>query len=140
MNDRGSILPLIAGAVALGVVMVFGVTTATSLVIERQRLYSLADAAATAAAESFRPDQVRSTPSGVIAPLRSGDVRRSVGEYLARAGTGAIGGVVVERAITPDGVVAQVTLSSLWKPPVVSQFFPPALRLAVSATSQPIIQ
>lgn len=140
MSDRGSILPLVAGALALGLAMIFGVTSATSLLIERARLYSLADAAATAAAESFSPGRVRLTSSGVVAPLSSVDVRRSVGEYLSLAGTGDLDALVVESATTPDGIVAEVVLSSLWSPPVVSQFFPPALRIAVSATSQVIIQ
>lgn len=140
MSERGSILPLVAGALALGLVMIFGVTSGTSLLIERGRLFSLADAAATAAAESFSPQRVRLTASGVVAPLASGDVRRSVGEYLARAGTGALEAVVIESATTPDGVVAEVTLSSLWSPPVISEFFPPTLRIAVTATSQVFIR
>jgi hypothetical protein len=140
VNERGSILPLIAGALALGLVMIFGVTSATSLLIERARLYALADAAATAAAESFAPERVRLRSSGVVAPLTSGDVRRSVGDYLSRAGTGSLEEVVVESARTPDGVVAEVVLSSAWSPPVVSEFFPPSLRISVSATSQVIIQ
>ena len=140
MNERGSILPLIAGAVALGLGMIFGVASATSLLIERARLYALADAAASAAAESFAPERVRLTSTGVVAPLSSGDVRRSVGDYLSRAGTGSLEEVVVESARTPDGVVAEVVLSSAWSPPVVSEFFPPSLRISVSATSQVIIQ
>jgi len=140
VNERGSILPLIAGAVALGLGMIFGVTSATSLLIERARLYALADAAASAAAESFAPERVRLTSSGVVAPLTSGDVRRSVGDYLLRAGTGSLEAVAVESARTPDGIVAEVVLSSAWSPPVVSEFFPPSLRISVSATSQVIIQ
>lgn len=140
MSDRGSIVPLIAGAMALGLGMIFGVTSATSLLIERARLYALADASATAAAESFSPEGVRLTSAGIRAPLSSDGVRRVVRHYLARAGTGSLTGVVIEAATTPDGLVADVTLSSLWSPPVVSEFFPPTLRIAVRATSQVFIQ
>lgn len=140
MSERGSILPLVAGAVALGLVMIFGVTSATSLLIERARLYSLADAAATAAAEAFNPANVRLTSGGIRAPLSSDDVGRSVRSYLSLVGSGSLRSVVIERATTPDGVAAEVTLSSLWSPPVVSDFFPPSLRISVTATSQVFIR
>jgi hypothetical protein len=140
VSERGSILPLVAGAVALGLVMIFGVTSATSLLIERARLYSLADASATAAAEAFNPAGVSLTARGIRAPLSAQDVDRSVRSYLLLAGGGSLRSVVIERATTPDGVVAEVTLSSLWSPPVVSDFFPSSVRLFVTATSQVFIR
>lgn len=133
-------MPLVAGALALGLGMIFGVASATSLLIERARLYALADAAATAASESFDPERVRLTAGGVVAPLSTRGVYESVADYLDRAGEGPLRGIVIESATTPDGVVAEVTLSSLWSPPVVSEFFPPALRIAVTAVSQVFIR
>ena len=43
-------LPLFGGAVILGLVIIFGISAATSLLIERQRLFALADSAALAGA------------------------------------------------------------------------------------------
>jgi hypothetical protein len=140
MSERGSILPLIGGAVALALVMIFGVTSATSLLLERHRLYSLADSAAVVAAESFSLQTVRLTGVGVEAPLTSGGVADSVENYLSRAGVGILRDVRIERALTPDGRSAEVTLSPRWSPPLVSDFFPRQLRLLANARAQVIIR
>ena len=140
MSERGSILPLIGGAVALALVMVFGVTSATSLLLERQRLYALADSAAVVASESFSLQTVRLTGVGVEAPLTSGGVLASVETYLSRAGVGVLEEVRIERALTPDGRSAEVARSSRWSPPGVSDFFPRQLRLLATARAQAIIR
>ncbi len=140
MSERGSILPLIGGAVALALVMIFGVTSATSLLLERHRLYALADSAAVVAAESFSLQTVRLTEVGVQAPLTSRGVADSVETYLSRAGVGVLKEVRIERAVTPDGRSAEVTLSSGWSPPVVSDFFPQQLRLLATARAHVIIR
>jgi hypothetical protein len=140
VKERGSILPLIGGAVALALVMVFGVTTATSLLIERQRLFALADGAAVAASESFDPRGVRSTGAGIVAPLSDAAVMGVATRYLRAVGPGSLSGLEIERAHTPDGARASVTLSSLWSPPLVSDFFPPTLRLFATASSRAFIR
>ena len=53
-------------------------------------------------------------------------------DYLGDA-VGAGKSVLVESAHTPDGWHAEVTLSSVWSPPVVSEFFPDSLRIRVEA-------
>jgi hypothetical protein len=140
VSERGSILPLVGGAVALALVMSFGVTSATSLLLERQRLYALADSAAVVAAESFSLQTVRLTGAGVEAPLTSGGVLASVETYLSRAGVGVLEEVRIEGAFTPDGRSAEVTLSSRWSPPLVSDFFPRQLRLLATARAHVIIR
>ncbi|MCF8549617.1 MAG: hypothetical protein K9G09_01790 [Pontimonas sp.] len=140
MSERGSILPLIGGAVALALVMVFGVTSATSLLLERHRLYALADSVAVVAAESFSLQTVRLTGVGVEAPLTSGGVLDSVENYLSRAGVGSLRDVKIERAHTPNGQVAEVTLSSRWSPPVISDFFPQQLQVSATARAHVIIR
>jgi hypothetical protein len=120
--------------------MTFGVTAATSLLLERHRLYALADSAAVVAAESFSLQTVRLTGAGVEAPLTSGGVLDSVENYLSRAGVGVLQDVSIERAHTPDGRVAEVTLSSAWSPPVISDFFPQQLQLLATARAQVIIR
>lgn len=120
--------------------MVFGVTSATSLLLERHRLYALADSAAVVAAESFSLQTVRLTALGVDAPLTSGGVLASVDNYLSRAGVGVLRDVRIERALTPDGRVAEVTLSSRWSPPLVSDFFPERLEVLATARAHVIIR
>ncbi|MDP4971942.1 MAG: hypothetical protein NWP95_00340 [Pontimonas sp.] len=43
-------------------------------------------------------------------------------------------------APTPDGWHAEVTLSSMWSPPVVSEFFPDTLRIRVEARAQTFLR
>jgi hypothetical protein len=140
VNDRGSMMPLLGGAAVLLLVMVFGVVGATSLLVERQRLYSLADGVAIYASENFDPAQVSRVGSQSRAPLTSGRVQQSAREFLWRVGSEGLNSVRLESARTPDGWHAEVTLSSLWSPPLVSDFFPEALRLRVDARAQTILR
>ncbi|RII87142.1 hypothetical protein DZF98_16065, partial [Clavibacter californiensis] len=55
-EDEGSILPLVIASCALGLAVILMVSAASSLYLERARLFSLADAAALAGAESFDVD------------------------------------------------------------------------------------
>ena len=139
-GETGSALPLVGGAVLLLLTIIFGVTSATSLLIERQRLYSLADAAAVFAAESFAPADVRLGASGIVAPLTNSGVYQATLLYLQSVGEGNLSEVRLDQAITPDGRRADVTLSSLWSPPIVSDFLPSIVRLSVTAHSQVFIQ
>lgn len=140
--DEGSILPLIAGYGALALVVVLLVTAATSLYIERKRLFSLADGAALVGAESFELSAVRpgSVPGESGGPrLTDADVQREVATYLSQAPTTHLTALALEAAGTQDGLSATVTLSSSWSPPVVTLFIPDGIRLEVTATARSII-
>ena len=140
MSERGSMMPLLGGAAVLLLVMVIGVAGATSLLVERQRLFSLADGAAIYASENFDPAQVSRVGSRSRAQLTSGRVQQSAREFLQRVGSEDSDSVRLESARTPDGWHAEVTLSSLWSPPVVSEFFPEMLRLRVDASAQTFLR
>ena len=140
MSERGSMMPLLGGAAVLLLVMVIGVAGATSLLVERQRLYSLADGAAIYASENFDPAQVSRVGSRSRAPLTSSRVQQSAKEFLQRVGSEDLDSVRLESARTPDGWHAEVTLSSLWSPPVVSEFLPEVLRLRVDARAQTFLR
>jgi hypothetical protein len=140
VNDRGSMMPLFGGAIVMVLVMVWGVATATSLLIERHRLYSLADGAAVFASENFDPALVSRAGGQVRAPLSSPRVDQAAHEFLRRVGPGPLAGVVLESARTPDGWHAVVRVSSLWSPPLVSEFFPPTLRIRVDAKAQTFLR
>lgn len=77
-DDRGSILPLVAGFGTLALAVVLLVSAATSLYLERTRLYTLADGAALAAAESFDLASVRPTAEGTLRPRPTTSSRRRV--------------------------------------------------------------
>ena len=140
MSERGSMMPLFGGAIVLLLTMVTGVAVATSLLIERQRLYSLADGAAVFASESFDPAFVSKEGLRIRAPLDSFRVQQSAEEFLAKVGSHALSGVVLESASTSDGWRAHVELSSVWVPPIVSDFFPAPIRLFVEARAQTILR
>ena len=113
---------------------------ASSLLIERQRLYSLADGAAVFASESFDPTAVSKQGSRVRAPLTSYRVRQSAEEFLETVGSQELTMIVLESAHTPDGWHAEVGLSSQWSPPVVSHFLPTTLRIQVEARAQTFLR
>ena len=138
-DDSGSILPLIAGYVALGLVVVLLVSAATSLYLERKRLFTLADGAALVGAESFELDDVRG-PDGELRPrLDDASVQRAVVAYLAEAPTDEFTELRLVAARTVDGVSAEVTLEALWRPPVVTLFVPEGLVIDVTATARSVI-
>jgi len=139
VGQRGSLLPLIGGAAIFLLAIIFGVASATSLLLERQRLYSLADGAAVYASESFDPRNVRMSANGVVAPLTSQQVRSATLVYLSRVGSEKLEGLSLDNASTPDGRHVEVSLSSLWEPPLASDFFPISLRIFVTAKSQAFI-
>lgn len=138
-DDRGSILPLIAGFGALALAVVLLGSAATSLYLDRARLFTLADGAALAAAESFDLAAVRLTPEGVLRPrLTKPEVTDAAAEYLAQAPDSRLEGLRLIAATTPDGLSARVTLASVWAPPVVSIFVPGGIALQVTATSRSV--
>lgn len=138
-DDRGSTLPLIIGYAGLGLVVVLLVTAATALYLERTRLFTLADGAALVGAESFDLGDVTVREGEGLRPrLTDARVRADVSAYLAVAPTGSFDGLALESATTPDGVSARVTLSSYWRPPMLTLLLPEGLRLEVTATARSV--
>ena len=133
-------LPLFGGAIIVLLVIVLGIAGASSLLVERARLYSLADGAALYASENFDPAVVSRNNAQPRAPLSSARVRESALAFLRRVPANNLDSVFLESATTPDGWHAEVTLSSLWSPPVVSDFLPSALRIRVEARAQTFLR
>jgi inner membrane protein involved in colicin E2 resistance len=124
---------LFGGTAILSLLIKVASIAATSLLIERHRLFALADTAAIVGTESFDPTLVTKGVHGSDAPLTSALVRQAVGFFLLRSDLSHLDSVVLESGTTPDGRHSQVVLSSLWRPPVVSEFFPASLRIGVQA-------
>ena len=138
-DDRGSILPLIAGFGALALAVVLLVSAATSLYLERARLFTLADGAALAAAESFYLSSVRPTLEGELRPrLTHRQVLAAAANYLEQAPGTRLDGLRLVAAMTPDGLSARVTLACVWAPPVLSVFVPEGIPLQVTSTSRSV--
>ncbi len=135
-EEEGSILPLLAGFVAIALALILVVAGASSMYLERKRLYTLADAAALAAAQDFPLDSVEVDAEGVVTPvLTDPAVQDTVREYLANL-PARMEGLTVERAASPDGTSAEVALSAVWRPPLASPFLPEGVRISVTSVAR----
>ena len=131
-------LPLTIFYGVLSLVLVLIVVAATSLYLERKRLFTLADGAALAGAEAFDLDEVLATATGWRPTLESADVVNAVTGYLATAPTATFTALRLERAETVDGRSATVELSAYWRPPVLTLLLPEGLRLEVTAVARSV--
>lgn len=137
-DEEGSTLLLTIFYGFLALVLVLLVVAATSLYLERKRLYTLADGAALVGAEAFELTDVTVTESGPRVTLTGPEVSSAVRSYLAAADTSRFEQLQIVAASTPDGRSATVTLASTWHPPVVSLFVPEGLRLEVTSTARSV--
>src|SRR5690606_39559987 len=83
-DDTGSTLVLTIFYSFLALVLIFLVVAATSLYLERKRLFSLADGAALVGAEAFELSDVRVVDGRPSVILESEVVAEAVSRYLAR--------------------------------------------------------
>jgi uncharacterized membrane protein len=134
--EDGSILPLVAAFAALALALILVVAGASSLYLERKRLYTVADAAALAAAQSFPLDSVQVDPDGSVRPvLTTPGVQQSVHDYLTDL-PGVLEGLAVDEAASPDGTSARVRLSAVWRPPLASPLLPEGIRISVLSVAR----
>ena len=132
MNDRGSLLPMVAGLVALCGVAVVGIIDSTDLALARTNLQSTADMAALVGAESFNPLRAQFDGTALTVRLTNRDIRRAVRVFVTESSDG----IRLVAATTPDRLTARVTVSSVWSPPLGNQFFPIRLRLEATASAR----
>jgi uncharacterized membrane protein len=137
-DESGSTLPLLVFSMFLAIVVIIGVTAATSLYLERKRLFTIADAAALAGAESFDLSAVSATDSGLRASLEPDAVLEAAAASVAAASGGPLEDLRVDSATTPDGRSAEVRVSAWWRPPVVSLLLPEGIRLDVESTARSV--
>lgn len=135
-EEEGSTLLLTIGFAALALSLIIAVTAATSMLIERRRLFTVADGAALAAAEAFALEQVRFDGSSATPALADGAVDRAASDWATRA-AGDLEGIRVDGAAA-DTRSATVTVSSAWRPPVVSLLLPEGIRLDVTSTARAV--
>jgi hypothetical protein len=137
-DDDGSTMPLVAGFGALALALVLVAAAASSLYLERKQLFTLADGAALVGAEAFDLGDVTVDADGPTVVLDPADVRRDVAAFLASTPNGGFEGLVLEEATSRDGESATVTVSSIWRPPIVTVFFPEGLRIEATATARAV--
>ncbi|MGL4340607.1 MAG: Tad domain-containing protein [Rhodoglobus sp.] len=137
-DDTGSTVPLTIFFGFLSLVLILLVMSATSLYVERKRLFTLADGAVLAGSEAFVLDEVRPTATGLRPDLERAKVAAVIKDYVAGAPKAEFDSLTIERSDVVDGQSALVTLSSLWHPPVVSLFVPGGLRIEVTTVSRSV--
>lgn len=137
-DENGSILPLTIFFGFLALVLVLLVVAASSLYLERKRLFTLADGAALVGAESFDLASVQQTAGGVRPLLESADVADAVSAYVAGSAGSRFESLEVVRAESVDGRSATVELAAYWRPPVLSLLVPEGLRIEVTAVARSV--
>lgn len=131
-GDRGSILPLVAGLVALCGVAIVGIIDSTDLALARTNLQSTADLAALVGAETFDPLTARFDGTTVSIRLTSRGVRRAARRFVLDS----TNSVRVVAADSPDGRTARVTVRTTWSPPLGSDFFPAGFPIEATASAR----
>ncbi len=149
-EDAGQVVLLVLGYAVVALLLMTVVVAATSVHLTRHRLMGLADGAALDAADAL--DLARFYGTGTVGsgegvaergpvPLTDAGVRRSVADYLAVAAPAqpfpapAVGAGTG----TPDGVTAQVTLTTTARVPIVSAVLRPwsrGVRVTVTARAR----
>ncbi|MGV8969430.1 MAG: pilus assembly protein TadG-related protein [Microbacteriaceae bacterium] len=137
-EDDGSTLFLTIFFAFLSLVLVLLVVAATSLYLERKRLFTLADGAALVGAEAFELDSVRETLGGWRPVLEASDVAAAVTAYIDGNPTTEFESLTIEQATTVDGKSATVSLSAYWRPPLVSLLVPDGFRIDVTAVARSV--
>ena len=134
-NTEGSTLLLVIFAVLLAVAVLLGTMAASSLYLERKRLFLLADGAALAASQNFALQNVAvdAAQRRLTFGLTSTDVLQGSRAYLTAA---EARGVRIVSATTPDGVTAEVSVAVTWHPPVIGVFMSGGVRLEATARAR----
>jgi len=136
-DETGSTLLLTIGYGVLGLAIILVVASATTLYLERKRLFTVADGAALAGAEAWELESVRVDDDRLALDLQDADVRRAAGDYLADAATD-LGDVELVSATSGDGRSATVTLRSVWRAPISTDLVPVEVPVEVTVTARSV--
>lgn len=134
-DERGSTIPLLIFYCFLGLSVIAVVVAATSLYIERKRLFTLADGASLAATENFSIAQITRDGDSLNVHLSDEQVRRAASAYLQATGQAE---AHIVSALSPDGKSARVTISASWSRPILGELIPWRLPLQVTSTARTV--
>jgi hypothetical protein len=137
-TDDGSTLPLTIFYGFLALVLILLVVAASSLYLERKRLFSLADGAALVGSEAFPLDAVQASGGRVRPKLVTPDVAAAVRDYLAEQPADGFESLALEKAVSADGESATVSLSAYWRPPILSLLVPQGIRVEVTTRARSV--
>ncbi|WP_291882662.1 pilus assembly protein TadG-related protein [Cellulomonas sp.] len=127
-KDDGQIMILTIGFVAIALLLVTVVASATAVHLERKRLLALADLVALESADALAEQGYFPDGSGQAGlPLSDSSVRAAVDDYLRDNPAAAQGlhDLTVLSATTPDGRSAEVRLGATARPVLLSWVLAP---------------
>jgi len=139
--EDGQVGVLIIGYLLLTLLVLAVVLAASAVYLGHTRLLSVADGAALAAADNFTIDTGAPIDTGGQARqpvLDAGSVRSSVEGYLERTGAGQrFTSLAVDASTgTPDGRTAQVVLTAVVRPPLVTVLVPEGIPITATADAR----
>ncbi|MBM7830098.1 hypothetical protein JOE59_000803 [Agromyces cerinus] len=136
-DEHGSTLLLTIFYCVLGLSLIMVVVSATSLYLERKRLFTLADGAALAAAEAWSLDDVQVEGDHLSLELDDSEVGDAADAYLADA-VHDLHDVELVRATSADGQSATITVRAVWYAPIHSELLPVSVPIEVTATARSV--
>jgi hypothetical protein len=136
-HEAGSTLLLTIFYCVLGLALVLVVVSASSLYLERKRLFTLADGAALAGAEAWELESVRIEGERLALELESASVADAAADYLGDAGH-SLRDLELVHAASEDGQSATVTLRAVWHAPISTDLVPVTVPIEVTATARSV--
>ncbi|GGF44454.1 hypothetical protein GCM10010922_20100 [Microbacterium sorbitolivorans] len=128
-DERGSILPLLAGYLALALAVVLVCVNGIDLLVTQRRIDSLADAAALAASDGF---EIVPGPAGVTLELNPATAHDQAAEVVrVSPGSAWLVGVDLDGPTT-----ARATVADLWEPKILGIVVPAGVVLTATGTSR----
>ncbi len=137
-GEDGQVGVLIIGYLLLTLLVLAVVLAASAVYLGHTRLLSVADGAALAAADNFTIDTAALGGRGSQPTLEAGAVRSSTEGYLQRTGAGQrFSSLAIDAATgTPDGRTAQVVLSAVVRPPLLTVLVPEGIPITATADAR----
>lgn len=138
-GERGSINILTLGYVVIALLTAVVLLDVSSVYLEHKRLLSLADGAASVAADSFDVTGIAGEgPDRAAVRLDDGRVRATATDYLRRspAASNLDHLTVVGASGSPDGRSATVKLSAVAHPPLLGVFVPDGITIEAGSTAR----
>lgn len=136
-DDDGSTLLLTIAYGALALALIVVVVGATALLVERRRLFTLADGAALHAAEAFALEHIAFDGEQPAPQLADAAVEQAADEWL-RIAPSELDEVALVHARSVDAQTAEVTVAAVWRPPIVSLLLPDGVPLDVTVTARAV--
>ncbi|AIY01235.1 hypothetical protein ART_1636 [Arthrobacter sp. PAMC 25486] len=136
-EEDGHVMVLLIGYVLLVLLLITVVAAAGSLYVGHKKLFSLADGAALAAADTFELSG-GSTDSDPGTLLTNQGVLAAAQDYLAgNEVPEGLGGIVLDSATgAGDGRTAQVSLSAVVHPMFINFLVPGGIGITVTSTAR----